>query len=85
LAIRFIKEVAGLDGEEMDKGIPRRSASVDASEKLSTAVIETTVDAIQRFNDLSDSERELSFASSENCLAIGTTENAITNVATETN
>ena len=69
----------------MDKGTPRRSASIDASEKLTTAVIDTTVDAIQRLNDLSDSERELSFASSDNCLATGTTENAITNVTTETN
>ena len=69
----------------MDKGIPSRRASADASEKLSTAVIDTTVDAVQRLNDLSDSESRLSLASSDNCLEIGTTEDTITtNVATET-
>ena len=59
----------------MVNGMPRSRASVDASEKLSIAVIDTTVDAIQRLNDLSVSGSELVSASG-NCLATGTTENA---------
>ena len=69
MIIRFVEEVVGPEGEEIDKGTPRSNANVEAREKLSTAVIDTTVDDRQRLNALSASEYALS---SENCLAKGT-------------
>ena len=45
--------------EEMDKGMPRRIANEAASEKLSTVVIDITVDARQRLRAFSREEREL--------------------------
>lgn len=48
-------EDAGV-GEEKVRGSPRRTASVAASEKLRTDVIDITVDARQRFKDLTRDE-----------------------------
>lgn len=43
---------ADFAGDAKDKGRPIRTANVAASEKLSTEVMEMTVDARQRLNDL---------------------------------
>lgn len=46
----FVSRINGLwEGEERDRGIPRRIASDAAREKLRTVVMEIIVDAKQRF------------------------------------
>lgn len=48
-----------LPADEMDKGMPIKIANEAASEKLSTVVIDITVDARQRFRAFRTGERGL--------------------------
>lgn len=45
-------------GEETERGIPRRTASAAAREKLRTEVMDMTVDARQRLNALRREARD---------------------------
>lgn len=61
----YMKRRAAKDlvGEEMDSGIPSRIARDVASEKLSTAVMDMTVDARQRLRAFKTADGEPSLAS----------------------
>lgn len=48
----IILEIRPAVGEEIESGIPSRMASAAAREKLRTEVMDMTVDARQRLNDL---------------------------------
>jgi hypothetical protein len=53
----IILEIRPMVGEEIESGIPRRIARAAAREKLSTDVMDMTVDARQRLNALRREER----------------------------